>query len=85
MSEKGTGRPVDESRAHARDRALERTDELPVNLIERARSPTGLGEIPEPDGYAYVRADCGDSMEILEETLPQALTIQAQRTEGEQR
>ncbi len=40
-------------------------EDLPVQVIERAMNPIGLGEIPEPDGYAYVRADCGDSMEMF--------------------
>jgi nitrogen fixation NifU-like protein len=39
--------------------------DLPIKVIERAMNPFGLGEIPEPDGYAYVRADCGDSMEVF--------------------
>lgn len=40
-------------------------EDLPVQVIERAMNPVGLGDIPDPDGYAYVRADCGDSMEIF--------------------
>lgn len=40
-------------------------EELPIPVIERAMNPVGLGDIPEPDGYAYVRADCGDSMEMF--------------------
>ncbi len=39
--------------------------DLPLKVIERAKNPFGLGDIPNPDGYAYVRADCGDSMEVF--------------------
>jgi nitrogen fixation NifU-like protein len=31
----------------------------------RAQNPPLLGEIPVPDGYAYVTGDCGDSMEVF--------------------
>jgi len=65
MREKETSGPAEESNANTRDTSSEGTEELPVNLIQRAMNPTGLGDIPEPDGYAYVRADCGDSMEIF--------------------
>jgi len=40
-------------------------EDLPVRVIERAMNPVGLGDLPDPDGYAYVRADCGDSMEMF--------------------
>ncbi|MEW6443337.1 MAG: iron-sulfur cluster assembly scaffold protein [bacterium] len=39
-------------------------EELPIPVIERAMNPIGLGEIPDPDGYGFVQADCGDTMEI---------------------
>jgi len=35
------------------------------DLLQRVLNPTFLGEIPAPDGYAYLRGDCGDSMEVF--------------------
>jgi len=40
-------------------------EDLPVRVLERAMNPVGLGDLTDPDGYAYVRADCGDSMEMF--------------------
>ncbi len=34
-------------------------------LIEQFSSPAFLGEIPDPDGYALEKGDCGDSMEAF--------------------
>lgn len=41
--------------------------ELPVSpeITKRALDPAFLGEIPVPDGYAHVRGDCGDIMEVF--------------------
>ena len=34
-------------------------------LAELFSDSPHLGEIPMPDGYAYIRADCGDSIEVF--------------------
>ena len=34
-------------------------------LAELFSNSPHLGEIPLPDGYAYIRADCGDSIEVF--------------------
>lgn len=41
--------------------------ELPLSpeIRKRALEPAFLGEIPVPDGYAHVRGDCGDTMEVF--------------------
>jgi len=65
MSEKQTRAEPGRDHARASEESSEARQELPIRLIERVMNPTGLGEIPEPDGYAHVRADCGDSMEIF--------------------
>ena len=33
-------------------------------LRELFSNSSFLGDIPQPDGYAYIRADCGDSIEV---------------------
>jgi nitrogen fixation NifU-like protein len=30
-----------------------------------ARTPEHLGHLAEPDGYAYLRGDCGDALEVF--------------------
>jgi len=39
--------------------------ELPEKVVERLLNTTHLGDIPDPDGYAHVQGDCGDSMEVF--------------------
>ena len=38
---------------------------LAQRLRELLANSPFLGDIPQPDGYAYMRADCGDSMEVF--------------------
>jgi len=45
---------------------------VPPEILRRAAHPPMLGEVALPDGYAHVRGDCGDSMEVF-------LTIQDRR------
>jgi nitrogen fixation NifU-like protein len=42
-------------------------EELPVSpeVRKRAREPVFIGEMAAPDGYAHVRGDCGDTMEVF--------------------
>ena len=39
--------------------------DLPRELVQRFSNAPFLGEHPAPDGYAYVRGDCGDAMEVF--------------------
>ncbi len=34
-------------------------------LTQRVLNPPFLGDLPAPDGYAHVRGDCGDTMEVF--------------------
>jgi len=45
----------------------ENGDTIPFSgtVLERAQNPFGLGDIPDPDGYAFITTDCGDSMEVF--------------------
>ncbi len=43
----------------------EQEDPLPEELRQRFSDSSFLGDIPTPDGYAYVRADCGDALEVF--------------------
>lgn len=45
---------------------------ISIKVYEKMMNPTFLGEIPTPDGYAYLQGECGDSMEVF-------LTIRNQR------
>ena len=38
---------------------------LPLKVAQRLLNVTNLGEIPNPDGFAFVRGDCGDTMEVF--------------------
>ncbi len=38
---------------------------IPPEIASRAMNPSCLGSIPQPDGYAYLRGDCGDSLEVF--------------------
>jgi nitrogen fixation NifU-like protein len=42
-------------------------EELPVSpeVRKRALDPVFIGEMAAPDGYAHVRGDCGDTMEVF--------------------
>ncbi len=44
---------------HEEDHALSQ------ELIQLFSNSTYLGNIPTPDGYAYLQGDCGDSMEVF--------------------
>jgi len=40
-------------------------DSFPEKVVERLLNMTGLGAIQQPDGYARVERECGDSVEIF--------------------
>ncbi len=39
--------------------------QVSAEVMRRAKNPSMLGEIAFPDGYAHVRGDCGDTMEVF--------------------
>mgnify|MGYP006301704125 CR=1 FL=1 len=42
-----------------------RGSSLSPEISARAVAPSRLGDIAQPDGYAYLRGDCGDSLEVF--------------------
>ncbi len=47
------------------NQALEEDKSLTRELSLLFSGSSFLGEIPVPDGYAYLRAECGDAMEVF--------------------
>lgn len=50
-----------------KDDELQKTlsQSLTEKVAQRLLNVANLGEIPNPDGYAFVRGDCGDCMEVF--------------------
>jgi len=61
---KAEQKPVETETRH--DNQIHEEDDSLARELSRIFSDSSfLGDISEPDGYAYLRADCGDSMEIF--------------------